>query len=102
MFHKTTRFKKMTALSYKEAMASAEIDQNRNNIPPMLIPMPLQLPLLVPLPMQFPIMLEFAMDPLAPYHPNPNIGAGMPLMMPPMVGIGGAVGSRLMVPCSPI
>jgi hypothetical protein len=93
VFEKTTRIKKMTTPAYQVAMASAEIDQNQNNIPAIPVPMPLQLPLSVPMPMQFPILPDFNMDPVAPYYPN--AGAWMPTMMPPMEGINGAGGLQI-------
>jgi hypothetical protein len=93
VFEKTTRIKKMTTPAYQVAMASAEIDQNQNNIPAIPVPMPLQLPLSVPMPMQFPILPDFSMDPVAPYYPN--AGAWMPTMMPPMEGINGAGGLQI-------
>jgi hypothetical protein len=40
--------------------------------------------------MQFPILPDFTMDLVLPYYPNPNASVGMPLVMPPMVGICGA------------
>jgi hypothetical protein len=73
-------------------MPAAEIDQIQNNIPAVPIPMSLQLPQPVPMPMQYPILPDFAMDPVPPYYPNPNTSMGMPLVMPPMAGIGGASG----------
>lgn len=94
MFNKTTGIKKTAAPAYQVAMAGPEMDQNQNNIPAIPIPMPLQLPLPVPMQMQFPILPDFAMDPVAPYYPNPNAGAGM---MPPMAlaGMGGAGGLQI-------
>ncbi|PWZ34107.1 NAC domain-containing protein 100 [Zea mays] len=93
VFNKTTGIKKTAAPAYQVAMAGAEMDQNQNNIPAIPIPMPLQLPLPVPMQMQFPILPDFVMDPVAPYYPNPNAGAGM---MPPMAaGIGGAGGLQI-------
>ena len=35
------------------------------------------------------------MDPVPPYYPNPNASVGMPLVMPPMAGIGGAGGLQI-------
>ncbi|CAD6239216.1 unnamed protein product [Miscanthus lutarioriparius] len=93
VFEKTTGIKKTTTPAYQVNMASAEIDQNQNNIPAIPVPMPLQLPLSVPMPMQFPILPDFGMDPVAPYYPN--AGAGMPAVMPPMAGIGGAGGLQI-------
>ena len=95
MFHKTTGIRKMTVPVYQVAMPGAEIDQNQNNIPAMPIPMSLQLPQPVPMPMQYPILPDFAMDPVPTYYPNPNAGVGMPLVMRPMVGIGGADGLQI-------
>jgi len=76
-------------------MPGAEIDQNQNNIPAMPIPMSLQQPQPVRMPMQYPILPDFAMDPVPPYYPNPNASMGMPLVMPPMVGIGGVGGLHI-------
>jgi len=64
----------MTALTYQEAMASAEIDQNQNNILPMLIPMSLQLPLLVPLPISH--CARICHGPAGPLPPQPQHWCG--------------------------
>jgi hypothetical protein len=97
VFQKTTGIKKATAPAYQVTMARTEIDQNQNNVPSILIPMPLQLPLPVPMPvfvpMQFPILPDFAMDLVAPYYPN--VWVGMPPMMPPVAGISGAGGLQI-------
>lgn len=80
MFHKTTGIKKTTtaAPAYQVAMAGAEMDQNQNNIP-------------FPMPMQFSMLPDFSLDPVPPYYPYPNAGAGMP-MLPMAAGIGGGAG----------
>lgn len=84
VFEKTTGIKR-TASVYHVQMADAEIDPNHN------IPIPMPLP--VPIPMQLPILQDFVMDPMAPYYPN--AGTGMPPMVPPMAGIGGASGLQI-------
>nr|ACR27093.1 aleurone-specific Nam-1 [Zea mays] len=80
VFHKTTGIKKTTtaAPAYQVAMAGAEMDQNQNNIP-------------FPMPMQFSMLPDFSLDPVPPYYPYPNAGAGMP-MLPMAAGIGGGAG----------
>ncbi|EES17917.1 NAC domain-containing protein 100 [Sorghum bicolor] len=95
VFHKTTGIRKTTIPAYQVAMPDAEIDQNQNNTLAIPVPMQLQLPQSMPMPMQCPILPDFSMDPVPPYYPNSNTGIGMPLVMPPMAGIGGTGGLQI-------